>query len=75
MTKEPSMRGTTNRLWLAAALVAGLGWPGVAVAATVTGTVTFDGKAPVLRPIAMDAEPICHKKHSGKPAPNESATI
>jgi len=41
-------------------------WPGVALAAsTVTGTITFDGKPPVLRPIAMDAEPVCAKKHAG----------
>ena len=33
MTKELSMRGTGNRLWLAAGLVAVLGWPSVAVAA------------------------------------------
>src|SRR6266446_5924368 len=74
-TKETSMRGTGNRLWLAAALVAMSFWPGVAVAAsTVTGTVTFDGKAPVLRPIAMDAEPICAKKHSG-PVANEMLVL
>ena len=59
MIKVPSMGGTRNRLWLAAVLVAVLFLPGVAsAAATITGTVTFDGKAPVLRPIAMDAEPI-----------------
>src|SRR5215217_1114384 len=75
MTKEPSMRGTGNRLWPAAALVAVLGRPGVAVAAsTITGTVTFAGKAPALRPIAMDAEPVCAKKHSG-PAPNEALVL
>ena len=75
MTKEPSMRGTGNRLWPAAALIALLGWPGVAVAAsTITGTVTFAGKAPALRPIAMDAEPVCAKKHGG-PAPNESLVL
>jgi plastocyanin len=66
MTKEPSMRGTGNRLWLAAVLVAMSFWPGVALAAsTITGTVNFDGKPPVLRPIAMDAEPVCAKKHAG----------
>ena len=70
------MRGTGNRLWLAAGLVAVLVWPGVAVAAsTVTGTVTFDGKAPALKPLAMDADPVCHKKHGGKPVPNEMLVL
>ena len=76
MTREPSMRGTGNRLWLAAVLVAMAFWPGVAFAAsTVTGTVTFDGKAPVLRPIAMDAEPVCLKKHAGHAVQNEMLVL
>jgi plastocyanin len=75
MIKEPSMRGTANRLGPAVALVVVLGWPGIALAAsTITGTVVFAGKAPALRPIAMDAEPVCAKKHSG-PAPNESLVL
>ena len=66
MTKEPSMRGTGNRVWPAATLIAVLGIPGVAAAAsTITGTVTFAGTPPTLRPIAMDAEPVCAKKHTG----------
>jgi plastocyanin len=65
MTKETSMRATGNRLWLAAGLVAMSVWPGVAFAASsVTGTVTFTGKAPTLRPLAMDADPACAKKHT-----------
>jgi hypothetical protein len=76
MTREPSMRGTGNRLWPAAALVAVLGWPGAAVAAsTITGSVVFAGTPPVLRPLPMDAEPICHKKHGGKPGPNEALVL
>jgi len=62
-------------LWLAAGLVAVLVWPGVAVAASsITGTVTFAGKAPTLRPLAMDADPACAKKHSG-PVPNEMLVL
>src|SRR5262245_39829933 len=70
------MRGTRNRLWLAGGLVAVLSWPSVAVAAaTVSGTVTFAGKTPALKPLAMDAEPVCHKKHGGKPSPNEALVL
>jgi hypothetical protein len=75
MTKELCMRGTGNRLWLAAWLVTVLAWPGVAVAAsTVTGTITFTGKPPALKPLAMDADPACAKKHS-KPVPAEMLVL
>src|SRR5918995_4215752 len=75
MTKEPSMRGTGNRLWLAAGLVAVLASPSVADAAsTVTGTVTFAGKPPALKPLAMDADPACAKKHKG-PVPAEMLVL
>jgi len=76
MTKELNMRGTPNGLWLAAGLLAAALWPGVALAAsTVTGTVTFDGKVPGLKPLAMDAEPVCHKMHGGKPVANEMLVL
>jgi plastocyanin len=75
MTKELSMHGTRNRLWLVAGLVVLLGWPGVAVAAsTITGTVTFAGKPPALKPLAMDADPACAKKHP-KPVPAEMLVL
>ena len=65
MTKRTSMR-RTSKLMLAAGLVAVSVWPGIAVAASsVSGTVTFAGKAPTLKPLAMDADPVCAKKHSG----------
>ena len=65
------MRGTENGLRLAVVLVAVAVWPGVAFAASsVTGTITFAGKAPNLKPLAMDADPVCARKHSG-PVPSE----
>jgi len=70
------MRWTGSRLSLAAGLLAAALWPGVALAASsVTGTVIFDGKAPALKPLAMDAEPVCNKLHSGKPVPNEMLVL
>jgi len=69
------MRGTANGLRLAAALVAVSMCPGAAFAAsTVNGTVTFDGKVPAIKPLAMDADPACAKKHS-KPVPNEMLVL
>jgi len=69
------MRGTGNRLSLAAGLLAAGLWPGVAFAATVTGSVIFDGKVPALKPLAMDAEPVCHKMHAGKPVANDMLVL
>ena len=69
------MRVTAKGLWLATGLVTVLIWPGVAFAASsITGNATFDGKAPTLRPLAMDADPACAKKHSA-PVPNEMLAL
>jgi plastocyanin len=58
------MRGS-GKVLLAAGLVAVSVWPGVAVAAsTITGTINFDGKVPAMKPLAMDADPACAKKHT-----------
>jgi plastocyanin len=43
-------------------------------AQAVTGTVTFEGKAPTLKPVAMTGDPMCAKKHSGAVA-NESLVL
>jgi plastocyanin len=75
MNIDPSIRATGNRLWFAAALAALAVWPGVASAASsITGTATFAGKVPTIRPLAMDADPACAKKHSG-PVPNEMLVL
>jgi plastocyanin len=69
------MRGTTRRFCLAAGLFVVMVYPGAALAAsTVTGTVTFDGKVPTLKPLAMDADPACAKKHT-KPVPAEMLVL
>lgn len=69
------MRATGNTLRLVTVLAAVSMWPGVAMAAsTITGTITYGGKVPTLRPLAMDADPACAKKHSG-PVANEMLAL
>ncbi len=43
---------------------------GGAMAGTVTGTVNYEGAVPPLRPLRMDADPGCAKKHSGPVMPD-----
>jgi plastocyanin len=42
---------------------------------SITGTVTFEGTAPKLAPLAMEADPACAKMHAGQPAPNEMLVL
>jgi plastocyanin len=75
MMKETSMRRTAKGLCMAAGVVAATMAPGVAFAASsINGTITFDGKVPPLKPLAMDADPACAKKHSA-PVPNEMLVL
>ncbi len=46
-----------------------------AFAGSVTGTITYDGKVPNLRPYDMAADPDCAKKHSGGKAANEMLVL
>src|SRR5262247_2135217 len=63
---------STKRNILAATAIAGLvvAGAGGAAAGTITGTVTYEGKVPSLKPIAMDADPSCAKKHTA-PVPSD----
>jgi plastocyanin len=58
---------------LAAVLAVACG-TGASLAATVTGTVTYDGKVPTLKPVAMDADPACARKHT-TPQPSEALIL
>src|SRR6195256_5777652 len=65
------MFGRSLALGLLASLpMASLAWAG----ATINGTVTYDGKIPNLKPLAMDADPTCAAKHSA-PVPNEMLVL
>jgi hypothetical protein len=45
-----------------------------APAATISGTITYDGKVPNLKPLAMDADPVCASKHK-EPVPNQALEL
>ncbi|HZP02132.1 MAG TPA: hypothetical protein VFD30_17735, partial [Terriglobia bacterium] len=39
----------------------------------VTGTIKFEGQKPKLKPIMMDQDPVCVKKHTGPVYPDDGA--
>lgn len=77
MTKPSSVRRAAIGLCAAAGLAVVALWsgPGVeAAGASITGTVTYAGAVPTLRPLAMDADPACAKMHSA-PVANEMLVL
>lgn len=67
------MRRSITRMGLAALAVAA-GLPALAAGATISGVVTYQGKVPALKPLAMDADPVCAKKH-GSPVASEALVL
>ncbi len=66
-TQKHKLAGTCIALTLALAAAP-------VFAGDVTGTVNYTGKVPNLKPIAMDADPVCAKKHA-KPVANEALVL
>jgi len=58
------MSRSTRTLAVASLLAAGAH---AAAAGTITGTVTYEGKVPALKPLDVAAEPVCAKKHPTVP--------
>lgn len=74
MTNQRTLRRTAGA-WLLMGAVVGLACPPAAQAAsTITGTVTFNGTPPPLKPLAMNADPACAKMHA-KPVLNEMLVL
>lgn len=46
-----------------------------AYAGSVTGTITFEGTPPAMKPINMAADPVCHAKHQDEPQLNEALVL
>lgn len=67
------MNAFRKTTFAATALAAALA-SGVSLAATISGTVTFEGKVPTLKPVAMEADPACARKHTS-PVPSEALVL
>lgn len=59
------MRRLSGSMLAAAVLTAGVFGADAMGAATINGTVTYEGKVPNLPRVAMDADPVCAKKNPG----------
>jgi plastocyanin len=70
MDKEISMSGKRLLTIAFAVLVTAVLGGSAFAAATITGTVTYDGKVPTLKPLDMTADAACAKKHS-TPQPSD----
>lgn len=54
-------------LLIALVILSVLVWSSAAAAATIEGTVTYEGKVPNLRQLDLSADPDCAKKHESAP--------
>jgi len=63
-----------KRILAAAAVLAVACGSGMTLAASVNGTVVYEGKVPNLKPVAMDADPACAKKHT-TPQPSDALVL
>jgi plastocyanin len=62
---------TLSRSLLSSTLLCALAVAPTLAASGVTGTVTYTGKVPNLKPIDMNADPACAAKHAGAPQPSD----
>lgn len=60
-----------SRFLLSSSLLLALTAGTAFAAGSVTGTVTYTGKVPTLKPIDMNADPACAAKHAGAPQPSD----
>ncbi len=62
---------TFQRRLMSSTLLCALAVAPAFAAGSVTGTVTYTGKVPTLKPIDMAADPACAAKHAGTPQPSD----
>ena len=62
---------TFSRRLLSSTLLCAFAVAPAFAASSVTGTVTYTGKVPTLKPVDMAADPACAAKHAGAPQPSD----